>query len=178
MSSEIQATKGPLVEVGKKAGMGAGLFSGAGLFGLAAFGTLTVALVAGIAEFLPVWAAALIVTALYGIVAGVLAMAGKSKVQEASEQMPAATRHIDNIKNVAASTKDRIQADVPTFAPEMTIGSGKESKDKLAGAWKKGSTESRPSMAAAALQEVEAGFHLRLLTLGGSNESGTQSRGG
>lgn len=145
VSAEIQATKGELVEVGKKAGIGAGLFSGAGLFGLAAFGTLTVALVSGIAEFLPVWAAALIVTALYGIVAGVLGMAGKSKVQEASDQMPAATKHIDNIKNVATSTKDRIQADVPSFAPEMAIDSLKESKDQLADAWKKGSTESRPS---------------------------------
>lgn len=145
VSSEIQATKGELVKIGKKAGIGAGLFSGAGLFGLAAFATLTVALVAGIAEALPVWGSALVVTALYGIVAGVLAMAGKSKVQEASDQMPAATQHIDHIKNVAVSTKGRIQADVPSLAPEMTIDSLKESKQKLADAWKQGSTESSPS---------------------------------
>lgn len=143
VSYEIQATKGELVEVGKKAGIGAGLFSGAGLFGLAAFATLTAALVAGIAEFMPAWAAALLVTALYGAVAGGLALAGRSKVQEATDQMPAATQHIDRMKNVVTSTKDRIQKDVP-LAPEMTIESLKESKEELAGAWKKGSTESRP----------------------------------
>ena len=145
VSYEIQATKGELVEVGKKAGMGAGLFSGAGLFGLAAFATLTVALIAGIGEFMPIWGSALIVTLLYGIVAGALAMAGKSKVQQASDQMPAATQHINAMKNVVTNTKDQIQQDVPSFAPEMTIDSLKESKDKLADAWKKGSTESSPS---------------------------------
>lgn len=143
VSYEIQATKGELVEVGKKAGIGAGLFSGAGLFGLAAFATLTAALIAGIAEFLPVWAAALIVTALYGIAAGALAMAGRTKVQQASDQMPAATQHIDRMKDVVSNTKDKIQQDVPV-APEMTIDSLKESKDKLADAWKKGNTESNP----------------------------------
>lgn len=144
VSHEIQATKGELVEVGKKAGIGAGLFSGAGLFGLGAFATLTAALVAGIAEFLPAWAAALIVTALYGLAAGVLAMAGKTKVKEAGDQIPAATQHIDRMKDVVTTTKDKIQQDVPV-APQMTIDSLKESKDKLADAWKKGATESNPS---------------------------------
>ncbi len=144
VSYEIQATKGELTEVGKKAGIGAGLFSGAGLFGLAAFATLTAALIAGIAEFMPAWAAALIVTVAYGVVAGGLAMAGRSKVQEATDQMPAATQHIDRMKDVVTSTKNRIQQDVP-LAPEMTIDSLKESKEQLADAWKKGSTESEPS---------------------------------
>ncbi|MEX0790321.1 MAG: phage holin family protein [Actinomycetota bacterium] len=143
VSYEIQATKSELVEVCKKAGMGAGLFSGAGLFGLAAFATLTAALIAGLAEFMPVWGAALIVTALYGAVAAGLGLAGKTKVQEATDQMPAATQHIDRMKNVVTSTKDRIQQDVP-LAPEMTIDSLKESKEELVDAWKKGSTESRP----------------------------------
>ncbi|HEX2053603.1 MAG TPA: phage holin family protein [Actinomycetota bacterium] len=143
LSYEVQQTKSELVEVGKKAGIGAGLFSGAGLFGLAAFGTLTAALIAGLAEFLPVWGSALIVTALYGIVAGILAMAGKAKVQQATDQLPAATQHVDNMKGVVASAKDRIQQDVP-LAPEMTIESLKGSKDKIADAWKKGSTEQQP----------------------------------
>lgn len=144
VSHEIQATKTELVEAGKKAGLGAGLFSGAGLFGLAAFATLTAALIAGLAELMPVWAAALIVTAIYGIVAGALAMAGKSKVQEASEQIPAATLHIDKVKDVVASAKEKIQHDMPT-APQMAIESLKESKDQLTEAWKKGSSESQPS---------------------------------
>lgn len=143
VSYEVQQTKAELTEVGKKAGIGAGLFSGAGLFGLAAFGTLTAALIAGLAEFLPAWASALVVTAVYGIVAGTLAMAGKSKVQEASDQMPAATRHVDNVKEVLTSTKDRLQQDVP-LAPQMTIDSLKESKDEIAEAWKRGSSAQQP----------------------------------
>lgn len=143
VSSEVQQTKGELVEVGKKAGMGAGLFSGAGLFGLAAFATLTAALVAGLAELMPVWAGALVVTVLYGIVAGALAMFGKTKVQQAGDQLPAATRHVDNVKGVVSSTKDRIQEEVP-LAPERTIDSLKESKEQLTEAWKRGNAESQP----------------------------------
>lgn len=143
ISYEVQQTKSELAEVGKKAGIGAGLFSGAGLFGLAAFGTLTAALIAGIAEFLPLWASALVVTVLYAIVAGTLAMAGKSKVQQATEQMPAATRHVENVKGVIADTKDRIQQDVP-LVPQMTVDSLKESKDEIAEAWKRGSTAQQP----------------------------------
>lgn len=140
VSHELQQTKDELVEVGKKAGIGAGLFSGAGLFGLAAFATLTAALVAGLAEFMPTWGSALVVTGLYGIAAGVLAMAGKSKVQQASDQLPAATQHVANVKDAVTSAKDKIQQDVP-LAPEMTINSLKQSKDQLADAWKRGSTE-------------------------------------
>lgn len=143
ISYEVQQTKSELAEVGKKAGIGAGLFSGAGLFGLAAFGTLTAALIAGIAEFLPLWASALVVTVLYAIVAGTLAMAGKSKVQQATEQMPAATRHVENVKGVIADTKYRIQQDVP-LVPQMTVDSLKESKDEIAEAWKRGSTAQQP----------------------------------
>lgn len=140
---ELQQTKGELVEVGKKAGIGAGLFSGAGLFGLAAFATLTAALISGLAEFMPVWGSALIVTALYGIAAGILAMVGKTKVQQATDQLPAATQHVTNVKDAVASAKDRIQQDVPV-APAMTINSLKQSKDQLADAWKRGSSESQP----------------------------------
>lgn len=142
VSYELQQTKGELAEVAKKAGIGAGLFSGAGLFGLAAFATLTAALVAGIAEFLPIWVSALIVTALYGIAAGILALAGKSKVQQATDQLPAATQHVTNVKSAVTSAKDKIQ-DVP-LVPERTINSLKDSKDELADAWKRGSSETQP----------------------------------
>ncbi|HEX2178698.1 MAG TPA: phage holin family protein [Actinomycetota bacterium] len=133
---ELQATKGELVEIGKKAGIGAGLFSGAGLFGLAAFATLTVALVAGLAEFLPVWVSALAVTVIYGGVAGGLAMAGKGKIEEAQAEVPDATQHIDRMKGVVTGAKDRMQ-DVP-LAPQQTIDSIKQSKDDLQSAWQRG----------------------------------------
>ncbi len=56
----------------------AAAFGIAGLFGLAAFGAMTALLIAGIAAALPVWASALIVTALYGGVAAVAAAIGKN----------------------------------------------------------------------------------------------------
>ena len=40
---EIELAKAELSEKGKKAGIGAGMFGGAGLFGLFAFGALTAA---------------------------------------------------------------------------------------------------------------------------------------
>jgi hypothetical protein len=134
---ELQGAKSELAQVGKKAGIGAGLFSGAGLFGLAAFATLTAALIAGIGEFLPIWASALIVTAIYGAAAGGLAMAGKSKIDEAEAELPAATQHMDRMKGVVTGTKDRIQHDVP-LAPQQTIDSIKRSKDDLQSAWQRG----------------------------------------
>ncbi len=142
VSHELQQTKDELQEVGKKAGAGAGLFSGAGLFGLAGFAVLTAALVAGISTFLPVWASALIVTALYVAVAGGLALAGKTKLQEAKAGMPAATDGMNKVKDVVGSTKDSIRQ-VPV-APEMTINTLKQSKDRLASAWKRGGAQTKP----------------------------------
>src|SRR5919197_6100488 len=71
---EIELAKLELREKGKKAGMGAGMFGGAGLFGLYAMGALTATIILALATFLPGWLAALIVAALYGAIAGVLAL--------------------------------------------------------------------------------------------------------
>lgn len=136
-SREIALAKTELTGVGRKAGVGAGLFSAAGLFALACFATMTAALVAGIAEFMPAWASALIVTALYGAVAGALALAGKSKVKEVEAALPAATEHISRLKEAVKSTPERIRQDVP-LSPERTINSLKESKEELAAAWQRG----------------------------------------
>ena len=68
--------------------MGAGMFGGAGLFGVAAFAALTTALIAVLATAMDTWIAALIVAVVYAAVAGVLAMTGKKKVQEAVPPVP------------------------------------------------------------------------------------------
>ena len=88
---EIALAKVEIAEKVKPAAAGAGMFGGTALFGLGAFGALTAFLIALIAIALPVWAAALIVTILYGIVAGVLAMTGKKKMQEAAPLVPEQT---------------------------------------------------------------------------------------
>ncbi len=105
---EIELAKAELGEKGKKAGMGAGMFGGAGLFGLFAFGALTAAAIGAVDLLVPFWAAALIVAALYGAIAGVLALTGKNKVQAATPPVPEET--VENVKEDVAWTKQRAQA--------------------------------------------------------------------
>ena len=86
---EVELAKAELTEKGKQAGKGAGMFGGAGLFGVTAFLALTACVIALLATALDhVWLAALIVAVLYAAVAGVLAMTGKQKVQEAAPPVP------------------------------------------------------------------------------------------
>ena len=105
---EIELAKAELGEKGKKAGIGAGMFGGAGLFGLFAFGALTAAFIGAVDLAVPFWAAALIVAVVYGAIAGVLALTGKNKVQEASPPVP--EEAVDNVKEDVAWTKQRAQA--------------------------------------------------------------------
>ena len=85
---EVELAKAELSEKGKRAGLGAGMFGGAGLFGLYAVGALTATIILALATFLPGWVAALIVTVVYGAIAGILALRGKSQVKEATPPMP------------------------------------------------------------------------------------------
>jgi MFS family permease len=105
---EIELAKAELSEKGKQAGMGAGMFGGAGLFGLFAFGALTAALVGAADLAVPFWAAALIVAAVYGAIAGVLALTGKNKVQAATPPVP--EEAVETVKEDVAWTKQRAQA--------------------------------------------------------------------
>ena len=88
IKQEVELAKAELQEKGKQAGMGAGTFGGAGLFGVAAFAALTTALIAVLATAMDTWIAALIVAVVYAAVAGVMAMTGKKKVQEAVPPVP------------------------------------------------------------------------------------------
>ena len=85
---EIALAKVEITEKTKPAVASAGMFGGTALLGLGAFGALTTFLIALIALWLPVWASALIVTAVYGIAAFVLAQTGKKKLKEAAPLVP------------------------------------------------------------------------------------------
>jgi len=89
--AEIALAKAEIAEKVKPAAASAGMFGGTALFGLGAFGAATAFLIALIALALPVWAAALIVTVVYGVVALVLAQTGKKKMQEAAPLVPEQT---------------------------------------------------------------------------------------
>jgi len=88
---EVELAKTELTEKGKQAGKGLGMFGGAGLFGLGAFGALTACLILVLAEAMDAWLAALIVTVLWGAIAAVLALQGKHKVEEATPPQPEQT---------------------------------------------------------------------------------------
>ena len=92
---ELELAKAEVTEKGKQAGVGAGMFGGAGVAGLLALGSLTAFLIALLATAMEVWIAALIVTVLWTVVAGVLALVGRNKVQEAT---PPAPQTVETIK--------------------------------------------------------------------------------
>jgi uncharacterized membrane protein YqjE len=85
---ELDLAKAELAEKGKTAGMGAGMFGGAGLFGIGAFAALTACLIAALDTAMPLWLAALIVAVLYAAVAALLALRGKRKVEDATPPVP------------------------------------------------------------------------------------------
>ena len=92
---ELELAKAELAEKGKQAGIGAGMFGGAGVAGLLALGSLTACLIALLATAMEVWIAALIVTVLWSVIAGVLALIGRNKVQEAT---PPVEQTVETIK--------------------------------------------------------------------------------
>ena len=85
---EIELARAEVTQKGKVAGKGAGLLAGAAVFGLLALGALTAALIALLGTAMATWVAALIVMALWAIVAAVLAKSGQSALQRATPPAP------------------------------------------------------------------------------------------
>jgi uncharacterized membrane protein YqjE len=85
---ELELAKLELAQKGKRAGIGAGMFGGASVVGLYALGALTAAIVLILATAMAGWLAALIVAAVYGLIAGGLALAGRAQVQQATPPVP------------------------------------------------------------------------------------------
>ena len=101
--SELQLAQAELAEKGKHAGVGIGLFSGAGvlaLYGLA--GLLTTAVIA-LDLALPLWLAALIVTVVLLAGAGLATLVGKKQVEQATP--PAPEKAIAGVKEDVEAVK-------------------------------------------------------------------------
>src|SRR6188472_1680808 len=92
---EIQLAQAEVTQKGKVAGKGAGLLAGGAVFGLLALGALTAGLIALLDKAMATWVAALIVMALWAIVALVLAKAGQSALKRAT---PPAPQTIETVK--------------------------------------------------------------------------------
>ncbi len=101
--SELRLAQAELTEKGKAAGIGAGLFSGAGVLALFAFGTLVAAGILALDLVLPAWAAALVVAAVLLAGAGVAALLGKKEVAGATPPTP--ERAVAGVKQDVATLK-------------------------------------------------------------------------
>jgi hypothetical protein len=107
--SEMELARAELREKGKRAGIGAGMFGGAGAFGFYALGALTACLIALLSTAVGhVWLGALIVAVLHAAIAGVLALTGKSKVEQATPPVP--EEAVEGAKEDVQWTKSRAQA--------------------------------------------------------------------
>jgi uncharacterized membrane protein YqjE len=102
---EVELAKAEMTAKGKRLGIGAGAFGGAGLMALFGLGALTATVILLLATAVTAWLAALIVTAVYLAVAGVLALAGKSKVESATPPLP--ERALASVKQDVEQTKLR-----------------------------------------------------------------------
>jgi uncharacterized membrane protein YqjE len=89
---ELDLAKAEMAQKGKQAGLGAGMFGGAGVSSLLALGALSAAAIAGLDNAMPLWLAALIVALVWLAVAAALAVLGKTRVQEAAPPVPEQTR--------------------------------------------------------------------------------------
>jgi MFS family permease len=85
---EVELAKAELTYKGKRAGVGAGMFGGAGVFGFYGLGALIAAAILVLATAITAWLSALIIAVVLGAIAGILALQGKSKIQEATPPVP------------------------------------------------------------------------------------------
>ena len=106
---ELQLAKAETAEKGRKAGVGIGLMGGAGVAALLALGTLTAFLVLALDAAMPAWLAALLVGIAWAVVAGVLALLGRERVQEIGAPVPEQT--IETVKEDVEWAKTRMRSD-------------------------------------------------------------------
>lgn len=106
---EVELAKAEMTEKGRKAGVGAGMLGGAGVAALVGLGALTAFLVLVLDLVMPAWAAALIVTAVWAAVAGVLALRGRDRVREVGKPMP--EKAVDSVKEDVQWLKGRTRSE-------------------------------------------------------------------
>ena len=85
---EMRLAQAEMTQKGKAAGVGVGLFGGAGVVALYGVGTLIATIILALALAVPAWVSALIVTVVLFAVAGVLALVGKKNVSKATPAKP------------------------------------------------------------------------------------------
>lgn len=112
MRQEFTLLRSEMIDKGKRAGaqvgQGAGMLSAATVCGLLALATLTTTIILLLAQVMPAWVAALIVTAVYGVVAVVAAIAGKRKFDDLRAPVPSET--VETVKEDVEWAKTRMSS--------------------------------------------------------------------
>jgi uncharacterized membrane protein YqjE len=106
---ELKLAQVEMTEKGKRAGVGIGMFGGAGIVALLALGAFTTCLIAALSTGMEVWIAALIVTVIYVAVTGLLALNGRDRVSEATPPLPEQT--IQTVKEDAQWAKTQLSSE-------------------------------------------------------------------
>ena len=99
---EMRLAQKEFVESAKHAGIGAGLFSAAGLVAVFGLGSLIAAAIAALSLALPVWAALIIAVVLFAV-AGVAGLVSKKQLGQAS---PTPEMTVANVKQDIHEVKD------------------------------------------------------------------------
>jgi hypothetical protein len=104
---ELELARLEMTEKGKRAGLGIGMFGGAGAVGVYALGALAASAILLIATAVAAWLAAVIVAAALAVVAGVLAVTGRSELRRAVP--PAPEQATESVKEDVQWTKNRVR---------------------------------------------------------------------
>ena len=102
--SEMRLAQAELTEKGKKAGIGIGMFSAAGLLAYFGAAVLIVTAIVALDLVLPLWVACLIVAAALFLGAGLVALAGRKEIRAAT---PVASTTTTSVKRDVAALKGK-----------------------------------------------------------------------
>ena len=105
---ELELAKAEVGEKGKTAGLGAGMFGGAGVSVVLGLGALTAAAITLLDNATSTPLAALIAGVVWFVIGGVLALRGKNKVQEATPPVP--EQATESVKEDVQWAKTRAQS--------------------------------------------------------------------
>jgi hypothetical protein len=105
LRDELKLAQVEMTRKGKQAGLGAGMLGGGGLIALYGAGCLLACAIIGLSHVVQPWLAALIAGVALLAIAGVAALIGKGRIQQATPPVP--TEAVDSVKADVEEIKER-----------------------------------------------------------------------
>ena len=104
---EMRLAQVELQEKGKRAGIGAGMFGGAGLVALYGVGAVVAAVIMLVATAIEPWVSALVVGVVLLATAGILALLGRRQVEQATPPKP--ERAMESMQHDVEHVRERVR---------------------------------------------------------------------